>query len=172
MVTTLVTYLVDPQCYIRFGVLHMFGVSMLLYAVLHRLSGERQYGERAAGIAAVCFAAGFLVCFPIWNGGLGLYQWIVFKLPAAFYASDFLFWLGFPSARFVSADYYPLLPWSLLFLSGACLGQLANRTPDWMKKSRLSGLSFIGKHTMFLYLLHQPAYYLIFWLIAACKGRA
>lgn len=155
-----VTYLMDPQCYIRFGVLHMFGASMLLYGILSPYLKVRHPWIWAAGLFA-----GFLLTFSVSHGAVGLYRLPLVSLPEGLYQTPFLFWLGFPDSTFVSADYYPLLPWTLLFFAGSFLGRYSQYFPKCDKMPPLKTLSFIGRHTLALYIVHQPVYYAVFWLI-------
>ncbi len=159
MCLTLVTYFVNPSAYIRFGVLHMFGASMLLYGILQPLlKKDRPY-------AAIPLFCAFLLFFPLSFGALGIYRAALIELPQALYQTPFLFWLGLPNESFVSTDYYPLLPWTLLFFCGAVLGETVKKLPDWAYRERFKPLSMIGRHTLLLYLLHQPVYYAVFWLL-------
>lgn len=156
---SLVTYWINPSAYIRFGILHMFGMSMLLYGLFQPLfKRDRPY------LAPLFFCA-FLLFFPLSRGALGIYRAQLIPVPRALYRTSFLFWLGLPGEGFVSTDYYPLLPWTLLFFCGAMLGDTVKRLPDWAYRERCKPLALIGRHTMLLYLLHQPVYYAVFWLL-------
>ena len=88
------------------------------------------------------------------------------RLPYRLYASRFTFWLGLPHSGFVSADYYPILPWGFLFLAGGVIGVYCAKTrfPDWLYLSRVRPLAFAGRHTMILYLAHQPLIIGLLWL--------
>ena len=69
-----------------------------------------------------------------------------------------LFPLGLRAPGFASADYYPLLPWGFVFLSGVCLGETAARHADAPLLRRIfpPALTFAGRHSLAIYLLHQP----------------
>jgi uncharacterized membrane protein len=74
----------------------------------------------------------------------------------------FLYPVGLRTSAFSSADYFPLLPYLGYFLAGACLGwrlypvrrSLLPALSHAGKLSRM--LSFCGRHSLLLYLLHQP----------------
>ncbi|MCK5019794.1 MAG: DUF1624 domain-containing protein [Candidatus Peribacteraceae bacterium] len=57
-------------------------------------------------------------------------------------------------------DYYPLLPWLAVMLIGFGIGHyLFVRKNIFQKKSyskSLSNLTFLGRHTLLIYMIHQP----------------
>ena len=56
----------------------------------------------------------------------------------------------------MSSDYFPLLPWFFLFLTGYFLYNLRRREPlDW----RLPVVTNMGRHSLLVYLAHQPVVY-------------
>ncbi len=124
---------------IYFGVLHCLGVCMLLWAIFRKLPN---WALAVFGLLFV--AAGFylrgriLVDFP----------WL---LP-----------LGFRYPGFASSDYFPLLPNFGFFLLGAVLGRLLYRKKESLlprvnpKNPIIALLLFFGKHSLIIYLLHQP----------------
>ncbi|WP_444328780.1 heparan-alpha-glucosaminide N-acetyltransferase domain-containing protein, partial [Paratractidigestivibacter sp.] len=67
-------------------------------------------------------------------------------------------WLGFPGPRFSSGDYYPLLPYTLMYLAGAAVGPVikARGLPGPLMRFRCKSLEFIGRHALLVYVLHQP----------------
>ncbi len=81
--------------------------------------------------------------------------------------------LGLPWKGFISSDYFPLLPNLGYFLLGAFLG----RTLYKNKESLLPNVStdnpvirfllLCGKHSLWIYLLHQPVLSAVFSLIIA-----
>lgn len=111
---TVVTYFMNPQAYIRFGILHMFGISMILYGIVSPfLRIKRKW------IATVLIFAVFLLTFSLQFGAIGVYRFPLLEMPDMLYQTKFLFWAGFPDSSFVSADYYPLLLWTALFFTEA-----------------------------------------------------
>ena len=59
---------------------------------------------------------------------------------------------------FASSDYFALLPWLFLFWTGFYLYRLRPEIPA-LPDIRLPGLSVISRHSLLLYLLHQPVLY-------------
>lgn len=102
---------------------------------------------------AVVFGAGALVtAVSFWNlpGGR-------LALPQALYASYTTAYLGFMPKSFFSTDYFPLLPWLFLFWAGYFLHHLVGRgrlAP--LRRSVCPPLGWMGRHSLVLYLLHQP----------------
>lgn len=101
----------------------------------------------------------------------------IFRQPSSFVYSflrcAFLLepWLGFPSKYFLSGDYYPLLPYAMLYLCGASFNRSALRHgyPRALMKLSCPIISEIGKHPLSIYLLHQP---LLLLLVSLLTGRA
>ena len=136
---------------VAFGVLSLLGCCMLLYGA------ARRWIEPRLGpvFAAVCL-------------GLFALTWV---LTAAIKVDIFfLHPLGMHGADFYSADYFPLFPWTFLFLTGTALGKAldARRGAPLLQRRFAPALTFCGRHSLFLYLVHQPVIYGIFWLI---RGR-
>lgn len=143
---------------IWFGILHMLAVCMLLAAAvnppLRRL-------HPAAGLL-VC-ALLFAVTLHIRDGYIG-FPFLKLNLPGAVMNSRFLFPLGIVPDGFFSADYFPLFPWMFVFFAGASIGLWAVRGkfPAFFAKSRLRPLSFVGRHALLIYIVHQPALFGLF----------
>lgn len=133
---------------VAFGILQFFGTAMILYGLLR----ERTDPWESARFPAAClllFAATWLLTENVTVG----FRW--------------LYPLGFRSEGFYSADYYPLLPWMFLFLTGTWLGGRWIRNPDRpiLSKRCHPLLTFAGRHSLVIYLLHQPVIYATFALI-------
>ena len=129
---------------IRFGVLHCLGLCMLLWPVfLH-------------------FPAWTLAVLGAALAALGIYltEWIIVDF------SGFA-WLGLLYPGYSSADYFPLLPYLGFFLLGAWLGRALYREkksllPHWGNNWFFRALQWCGRHSLILYLLHQPVLMLLF----------
>lgn len=134
---------------IWFGILHMLGVCMMLYPLFRRLPFW----------ALALFGAAFLA-LGYWMQTLTV-------------SVDYLFPLGLRSAGFyVGSDYFGLLPGFGWFLIGAVIGKTAYRRKEsLLPKARedfflLRGLRFVGRHSLWFYLLHQPILFAIVSLSA------
>lgn len=159
MLITVVTYVFMPEERILFGILHFMGAAMLLYALT-----AQALSRIPAGVGVLLSAALFFGTFRLEYGylGIGSFGVNLEKMP-----DNILFLiLGFPS-KIYSADYYPLMPWFFLFLTGTFCGRnIKNRKiPQILCRNICPPLSFIGRHTLLIYLLHQPVIYGSFMLI-------
>lgn len=70
-----------------------------------------------------------------------------------------IFVLGFPGANFSSTDYFPIIPWLFIFISGYLFVKyIRNKNLD-ISKGKDSILAKIGRQSMKIYLLHQIILY-------------
>ena len=133
---------------VAFGALHLLGCCMILYG-LERRRIEAWNGRM---LAAACLFLFFV------SGALTASMRIDIT---------FLYPLGLRTAGFYSADYFPLLPWVFLFLLGTAVGRRidARRDAPALRRTYPAALAFCGRHSLAIYLLHQPILYGICWLI-------
>jgi len=139
---TLATYFIDPQTYIRFGILHMQGSCMLLFPLFQN------------------FRPSWLVA-----AGTGLFA--LGKWTAQLTGPAILLPLGVTPADFHSLDYYPLLPWAGLFLYGTALGKLGFGAPTLQSSPQsfwARPFTAAGRHSLAIYLLHQPLLIGLLWI--------
>ncbi len=153
ILVTLVSAVVAPNMTIIFGILHFFGAAMLIYAALKKL------------IEKIPCAVGIPIFLGLWLISYNIYD-LAPKMPK----SIILFILGFNTGH-VSGDYYPIIPHIFLFIAGAFLGRLLkqDKAPAFLRKNPLPFISFIGRHTLFIYLIHQPILYGIDFLFTLIK---
>ena len=133
---------------IRFGVLMLLGSSMVLWHFLGKGLQKLPGWSVAAGSGVLFFAARW------WTGRTAV-------------SVPWLYPLGFTAPGFYSADYFPLLPWFFLFLTGTALGGwcLAHRENRLLTVSLPGALTWPGRHSLLIYVLHQPVLYGISYLI-------
>ena len=108
----------------------------------------------AAGVAvsALLFWGTYPTMKGFWNlpGGR-------LALPQALYASYTTAYFGFLPKSFFSTDYFPLLPWLFLFWAGWFLHRLLGRERlGPLRRSVCPPLGWMGRHSLIIYLLHQP----------------
>ncbi|MBQ7095135.1 MAG: DUF1624 domain-containing protein [Clostridia bacterium] len=149
LLITLVTGLLLPGfgvygLEIWFGILHLFGFSMLTYGLF-------TCRKKWVPITAA-FALFFVLLLTVTFADSGFSMWI-----RAF--------LGFPFEGFLSADYYPILPYFLVFLAGTFMGPAVrdHQLPARFYTIRIKPLEWIGRHSLWIYIAHQP---IIFGIIA------
>ena len=155
MVMTGVTALVMPDQLILFGVLHFLGVSMMLAALLMPVLEKIPLWP---GVIGSLFL--FVCTFPVYSGRIGIGA-LTLELPGVLFQGNLLFPLGFHNAEFFSSDYYPLLPWFFLFLTGVFWGRSwrGGRMPEFVYRTHIPALAAMGRHTNLVYLVHQPVIY-------------
>lgn len=134
MILTLFTLITFPSMYIRFGILHLLGASMIIYHFIRRVKN----------IYLIIFSA---VIISLGN----IFSNMTVKSP-------FLFMLGLRDANFASLDYYPLLPWLGVFLLGVVLGRILYKERKSLFKfePKFNPLSYMGQHSLLIYFVHQP----------------
>ncbi len=161
---TLVTWLVMPAERILYGVLTLLGLSALLLNLLHVIA-EKLSWHIPPWIGLGLCAALFFLLRDVPRGFLGFEGLRLWELPAGLYRYDALALLGFPSPGFSSSDYFPLIPWFFLYLAGHFLWKLLSRSqrvlgflegPGSPWDTCLGPFAFLGRHSLLIYLLHQP----------------
>lgn len=143
---------------VNFGIIYCMGFSTL---VAHfYLRGASRASLRMNAVLAVALALAFLLCLDIPTGTFGLkaFGGPYLAMPREPYACGWLSWLGFPGPRFASGDYYPPLPFTLLFLAGTNLGVIIKKqgAPKALRNLRCKPLELVGQHALLVYVLHQP----------------
>jgi uncharacterized membrane protein len=147
MLVTLTTWLYLHEGFVIFGILHLIGVSVMLSVLFFR------FGKYNILLGLVCIATGFFIgniTGPVWLLPLGIYP-----------------------ASFSSVDYTPLIPWFGAVLIGMGIGEFLYaggirrfEAPHLQERIALP-LSFLGQHSLIIYLVHQPV---IILLLAAVTG--
>lgn len=133
---------------IRFGVLMLLGASMVLY---HFLGNHL---EVIPGRLLAAGSAGLFFLTRWWTG-----RTVV--------SVKWLYPLGLMYPGFHSADYFPLMPWFFLFLAGTVLGGwcLKHRDNRVLAMPLPKALTWAGRHSLIIYILHQPVLYGVSYLI-------
>ena len=136
---------------VRFGILQLLGVCMML------CGAARDALRRYTGPV---FAAAYLLLFVL--------TWLITARITVSWR--FLYPLGLRAEGFFSADYWPLLPWAFLYLLGTQLGALLLRGGAEDRRRFPAALSFPGRHSLVIYLLHQPILYGLCFLLFSGKN--
>ena len=149
-----VTLLFMPEDRVVFGVLTLLGAAMLITGLLQPLL-QKIPAWAGLVVSLLLFAATYHTQDGFWQ--LGPWQML---LPGVWYANLFTAFFGFFPRGFFSTDYFPLLPWLFLFWAGYflhfCMGR-ARMEP--LRRSVCPALGWMGRHSLLLYLLHQPVIY-------------
>lgn len=148
LILTVVTHLYNPLYGIKFGILHFLGVSMLLSPLFIKAD---KYALVLLG-TSVLFLGNFVSNISTSMG--------------------FLFPLGITNGPFNSSDYYPLVPWFGFFLYGLALGKFfyPEKHSLFTFSIKENLISKMGKNTLLIYLMHQPAILIILFLLNSWIG--
>jgi uncharacterized membrane protein len=140
LIITAVTAYFTPKQTIVFGTLHCIAIcSILIYPFLKNQKLTWWVGGTVAAFG--------------------------FVLEQMRFSSGTLFWLGFAQKGQTGGDWYPLMPWFGVILLGSAAGKywienfMSKETAfnKNFEKSILAGpLSWMGRHSLSIYLLHQP----------------
>lgn len=157
LVITAVTWVVMPDDAVIFGILNFMGCAVLILAGTERLFKKI---PPAAGLI-ISFLL-FMSFYHISDGMIGIGS-LSAELPSFLYEIKPLVVLGFPFEGFSSSDYFPILPWFFLYLCGYYLYELLKECRIFQKAAviRLPFFSWLGKKSIWIYLIHQPVNMLI-----------
>ena len=157
LLVTLVTLVFMPQNRVVFGVLTCIGSCILLATIWER--NLRKIPQKIG--ALVCFIL-FLFTKNINSGTLGFGTLKIVDVPETWFQNLGTAFLGFPPGDFYSTDYFSLFPWMFLFFTGVFVYRMAEHH-CWMEsnfiKKDIPFFSFLGRHSLIIYLLHQPVLY-------------
>ena len=166
ILVTVVTLIAEPQEAIWCGVLTLLGCSLLLATEMKPLL------EKIPAIpgAVVSFVL-FLLTRDVQIGLFGIRGLWTARLPAALYATPWLTILGFPGQGFYSSAYFPLLPWFFLYLTGLFAGRLILKEPAKALYRKIPVLDWFGRHSLIIYMAHQPVAMVVSVGVAWVMGR-
>lgn len=162
LLVTVVTKVFMPDSVIIFGVLTLLGSCMLLMIPVSKWLSR---WNDIAGVV-VSFAL-FVITRNVNRGYLGFEGWNLIPLPEEWYANDITTYFGFMKPGFFSTDYFSIVPWFFLFVTGYFLYGIfmENNLLDKTEGSKCRWLEWMGRHSLWIYMLHQPVIYGILYLI-------
>ena len=148
LAASLGSYLLFPRTFIYFGILHCIAVASVLAWPLVR------HPRVALAIGIAVIVAGFAFSHPLFDER----AWS---------------WLGFTTHKPATEDYVPLVPWAGVVLIGIALGQALRWTAfrplvPFAKAPRL--LRFLGRHSLLVYMIHQPVLLGVLGIVAAASN--
>ena len=137
---TLLTWLIARDEYVRFGILHFFGIAFIFAPFFLRF----RYINLIAGAALM--AIGIYLIHLQEQGIVVDFPWLLWLIPH----------------RLRTLDYWPLLPWFGLFLVGMFFGKILY--PQGSRRFNIrefndpvtSALTFPGRHPLVIYLAQWP----------------
>jgi uncharacterized membrane protein len=132
------SYVMFPESFIYFGVLHAIALMSILARPVLRS------GLWAIVLGFAVLAIGVTVQHPFFD-----------QAP--------LHWIGLMTFKPRTEDYVPLFPWFGMMLIGAGAAAWAAQHPGWPDRlsawvvpRRLRWITWLGRHSLAVYLLHQP----------------
>ena len=151
MLITLTFWVLDLGVVV-FGILHLIGASIVLAYPFLRLG----WSNGLLGLLIAALGA-YLQTEPVSVTGPGA----VLLAP-----------LGIEPESLYMPDYRPLLPWFGVFLMGLCVGNTAygrrsTAAIDADGPPYATPLILLGRHTLLIYLIHQPALIAVLWAVGA-----
>lgn len=135
--------------YVHIGILHLIGLAIILsYPLL-----EYRWVNLILWVIFVII------------GG------IVLRTPLT---HNWLLYLGLHRPDYYPLDYFPLFPWLGVVLLGVFFGNTLYGNhgrifylPDWSKIFPISLLRFLGRHSLLIYVIHQPLLIALLYLLDA-----
>lgn len=166
-VTWVLTEFADFLCLVIFNVLALLATGILLYSLVGYI--ERKFTLKADTVSIVLVLVGTIIA------SLGS------EIKYMDYVTDNPLFLpvGFAIKDLpMQADYLPLIPWIGVFFIGCAVGRIfyAKRDSLLPAKSNIiskvfAPIEFIGRHSLVIYLIHQPIMYGILYLIFMILGK-
>lgn len=140
------TYVAFPSSFVFFGILHCIAAASLLALPFLFWPWPAAFVAGSAIIAAT------------------------FVARAPFFDAPLFWWTGLSTFEPLTNDYRPLAPWAGALLLGVGAAKLARSRLTAAADSRggaaIRGLAFLGRHSLALYLAHQPAFFAAFSVAA------
>lgn len=134
-----------------FGILHLIGLSLILAYPFLRL----RYANLLLGLSLIAAGVYMQAQDFVAGGVVG-----VLLTP-----------LGVVPEGLFMPDYRPLLPWFGVVLLGVFFGNAAylpwKKSPPSPTPRAAAPLAFLGRHTLLIYLIHQPILIATLWILGA-----
>ncbi|MFI3174431.1 MAG: heparan-alpha-glucosaminide N-acetyltransferase domain-containing protein [Bacillota bacterium] len=162
-ILTVGSFIFVPEFPNIFGVLTFIGSAIFLTIPLHHLLKNCKKRSSQMG-----FLLSFCMFLLLYNVNRGEIMGI--PLPSSLYEKGYFFtYLGFLDYRFTSSDYFSILPWIFIFWMGYFLHHLfldAIVKYEKLMAIDVPFLSLLGRHSLSIYMVHQPILYAFLSLIS------
>lgn len=138
-IVSVVTYFAIGDLYVKFGILHFIGVSILLLAPMI----QRKWFLAIVAVGSIFFGEIFE---KMWSEWFALYLF------------------GFRVEEGGAIDYFPIFPWISVVAIGALIAWYGRRGFEVISGLRIGWLEWIGRHTLLIYMLHVPVILFVFFI--------
>jgi uncharacterized membrane protein len=147
LAVSLGSYLIFPESYIFFGILHFISIALIL-------------GRLVLPLGAYNLILGFLVIVLGLNLSHPLFDGVGAR------------WIGLVTKEPFTQDFVPIFPWLGVVLIGCGLGSIW-RSQNFKKPKRIElftqyiprFLTWMGRHSLAIYLIHQPLLFVLLFAI-------
>lgn len=151
--------IVSAACVVSLVTYALFAPRFVYFGILHAIA--------AASIAGVPFLFG-----PAWMSlvGAALVLLAYMTVGGTVFASGWMDWTGLSTQARASLDFIPLVPWLAPFLLGIGLAKVVDLRrfePSWPHQFPTDVMAWPGRHSLAVYLLHQPVLLALVWAGAA-----
>lgn len=149
------TYLAVPGAWIRFGILHAIA---------------------AGSVVSLAF---LVVPWPVTAALAGAILWWGPGLALPAFDAPWLIWTGLGTRTPFMMDYEPLVPWLAPMLLGVVAGRIGTTLGVWRSLAEVparpgrvaAALAWPGRHSLAVYLIHQPVLLALIWCGAWIAAR-
>lgn len=149
LLVTVVTRIGIGEGFVFWGILHM-----IAFGTIAGLAALRLPAVVTLAVAAGVFWIGQTVALPAFD-------------------PLYLLWLGLGANPVYAVDYVPVFPWLAPVLAGVAVGRMATQSGVWDRLAAIRAargsladrLAWPGRHSLFVYLIHQPVLIGLIWLV-------
>lgn len=162
---TIFTAVFMPENTILFGVLTLLGSAALLMVPLNKVL--KNFNIYVGFFISLIV---FVLTKNISSGVISLGGFQV-NIPENLYLNLFTAYLGFPPRGFMSVDYFPIIPWTFLYIAGYFFYLIIKKL-NWVKPLQINlfpPIQWWGRKSLIIYVIHQPVIYIILKLIFIFK---
>jgi len=145
---SMASYVIYPQTYIYFGILHCIALSLLVARPLARNAAA------AVVLGILVVSAGLLIAHPAFDHRMTS-------------------WIGFTTQKPATQDFVPVFPWLGVVLLGVGLGHglwRAQFRPIAALGRAPRPLLWMGRHSLAIYMVHQPLLMSALWLVLRIRA--
>lgn len=159
IIISAITIIAMPENAIKFGILTFIGFSIFIMIPFEKV------------LRHINIYIGFTVSILLFIFTKDINKGYIFfyniKLPRFLYNGDIMSFFGFKDKEFFSTDYFSLLPWFFIFITGYFIYKIME-SKDFLyilegKKNSIT--EFLSKGSLIIYLIHQPIVYGVLMII-------